>query len=67
MGRVERRPVVENGKVVVGQVAPLFVRADHRIATAYHLAQFAQTIRQLLDQSRQMEPLVKHPNLISAA
>lgn len=59
MGRVERRPVVENGEVVVGQVAPLFVRADHRIATAYHLAQFAQTIRQFLANPAQMEPLVE--------
>ena len=59
MGRVERRPVIENGEVVVGQVAPLFVRADHRIASAYHLAQFTQTIRQLLADPAQMEPLME--------
>ncbi len=55
MGRVERLPVVRNGQVEVGLVAPLFVRADHRIATAYHLARFAATIRQLLTNPAQME------------
>jgi chloramphenicol O-acetyltransferase len=55
MGRIERAPVVENGTVQVGQIAPLFVRADHRIASAYQLAQFAETIRRLLSNPASME------------
>lgn len=55
MGRVEQLPVARNGTVEVEPVAPLFVRADHRIASAYQLAQFADTIRQLLMNPAQME------------
>jgi len=55
MGRVEKQPVVRNGQLVVGQVAPLFVRADHRIASAYHLAQFTETVRKLLMDPAAME------------
>ena len=55
MGRVEPKPVIRDGQVVVGQVAPLFVRADHRIASAYHLAQFTGTLRRLLTDPAQME------------
>ena len=55
MGRVEKRPVVRNGQIVVGEVAPLFVRADHRIASAYQMAQFAESIRQFLMNPQAME------------
>ena len=55
MGRVEQRPVVREGQVVVGEVAPLFVRADHRIASAYQMAQFSQTIRKFLINPQAME------------
>jgi hypothetical protein len=58
LGRTERRPVVEAGEVRVGQLAPLFVRADHRIASAYELAEFTQSIRQLLSDPAQMETAV---------
>lgn len=55
MGRAEHRPVVRNGSVVVEQVAPLFVRADHRIANAYLLGQFTETLRGLLGCPASME------------
>jgi chloramphenicol O-acetyltransferase len=55
MGRIEQVPVVKNGQVEVGQVAPLFVRADHRIANAYQLAQFTETVRRLLTNPSGME------------
>lgn len=58
LGRTERRPVVQAGEVRVGQLAPLFVRADHRIASAYELAEFTQSIRQLLSDPAQMETAV---------
>ncbi len=55
MGRSEAMPVVRDNQVVVGQVAPLFVRADHRITSAYGLAQFTETMRRLLADPAQME------------
>lgn len=55
MGRIEKAPIVRDGQVVVGQVAPLFVRADHRIASAYQLAQFTESIRKILMDPQQME------------
>ncbi len=55
MGRIEKAPVVREGQLIVGQVAPLFVRADHRIASAYQLAQFTESIRRLLMDPQQME------------
>ncbi|MFW6168892.1 MAG: 2-oxo acid dehydrogenase subunit E2 [Planctomycetota bacterium] len=55
MGRVEQTPVVQDGKVEVGPVAPLFVRADHRIANAYQLARFVETIRRFMMNPARME------------
>jgi hypothetical protein len=55
MGRIEQMPVARQGSVKVEPIAPLFVRADHRIASAYQLAQFAETIRQLIMDPAQME------------
>jgi hypothetical protein len=55
MGRAEYRPVVRDGAVVADQVAPLFVRADHRIANAYVLGQFTEKLRELLANPAGME------------
>jgi hypothetical protein len=55
MGRAEWRPVVRDGSIVADRVAPLFVRADHRIAHAYLLGQFTETIRTLLADPASME------------
>ncbi|MGC1274189.1 MAG: 2-oxo acid dehydrogenase subunit E2 [Planctomycetaceae bacterium] len=48
MGAVEPRPVVQDGEVVVRPVAPVFVRADHRIVDAHEIGLFAETLRTLL-------------------
>jgi hypothetical protein len=56
MGRTESRPVVREGAVVAGSVAPLFVRADHRIADAYLMAQFISTLTGFLAAPASMEP-----------
>jgi len=48
MGAIEPRPAAVNGQVVVRPVAPLFVRADHRLVDAYEVGQFTETIRKLL-------------------
>jgi hypothetical protein len=56
MGRTEPRPVVRNGGVAVRNMAPLFVRADHRIADAYLLAQFVATLAGFLAAPQTMEP-----------
>ncbi len=60
MGRIEDRPVARNGEVVVRPVAPLFVRADHRVADAYVLAQFLNKLTRLLADPAQMEPTQEH-------
>lgn len=56
MGRTESRPVVREGAVVARKVAPLFVRADHRIADAYLLAQFVGALTGFLAAPATMEP-----------
>ncbi|MFH1923250.1 MAG: 2-oxo acid dehydrogenase subunit E2 [Planctomycetota bacterium] len=56
MGRIEPRPVVRANEVVVRPIAPLFVRADHRIADAYLLAQFVTTLTAFLTAPATMEP-----------
>jgi pyruvate/2-oxoglutarate dehydrogenase complex dihydrolipoamide acyltransferase (E2) component len=65
MGRVERKPVVRDGQIKVGEAAPLFVRADHRVVSAYQLAEFTETLRQLLIDPSLLEatdagPATKH-------
>ena len=44
LGASEDRAVVEDGEVVVKQLAPLIVRIDHRIADAVQLGRFVQTL-----------------------
>jgi hypothetical protein len=48
MGPAEERPVVESGNVVVRPVAPLLVRADHRVCDAVELGRFVAMLRTLL-------------------
>jgi len=60
MGRIEDRPVARNGEVVVRPVAPLFVRADHRVVDAFGLAQFLNKLTRLLADPAQMEPTQEH-------
>jgi len=55
MGRIELRPVVRDREIVVRPTAPLFVRADHRIADAYLLAQFVNTLTGFLAAPATME------------
>lgn len=55
MGAIEPRPAVVNGEVVVRSIAPLFVRADHRIVDAHDIALFAATLRELIGNPAAME------------
>jgi chloramphenicol O-acetyltransferase len=48
LGATEPRPVVVEGEVVVRPLAPLFVRADHRIVDAHALGLFTDSIRELM-------------------
>lgn len=48
MGAIEPRPVAVGEEVVVRPVAPIFVRADHRIVDAHEIGAFAETLRTLL-------------------
>jgi hypothetical protein len=55
MGLIEPRPVAANGDVVVRPVAPLFIRADHRLVDAYEVGAFAETLRQLIADPAQFD------------
>ncbi len=55
MGRIEPRPAVDNGQVVVRRMAPLFVRADHRLADPFVVARFVSTLQTLLQNPASME------------
>ena len=48
MGAIEQRPVAVRGEVVIRPIAPIFVRADHRIVDAHEIGTFAETLRKLL-------------------
>lgn len=56
MGRIEPRPTARGNDVVVRPLAPLFVRADHRIVDAYLMSQFVSTLTDLLAAPSRMEP-----------
>ncbi|QDU98652.1 2-oxo acid dehydrogenase subunit E2 [Lignipirellula cremea] len=55
MGRIEKKPVVRGGEVVVRPMAPLFIRIDHRLADAFVLAQFLSAISDSLNDPAVME------------
>ncbi len=44
MGATLDQPVADSGNVVVGRVAPLFLRADHRIVDAFQMKAFLETL-----------------------
>lgn len=48
MGAIEQRAVVVGQEIVARPIAPLFIRADHRIVDAHEIGAFAETLRQLL-------------------
>jgi hypothetical protein len=48
MGPSERRPAVVENAVVIRSLAPLFIRADHRMVNAYEAAEFISTLRKHL-------------------
>ncbi len=57
MGATEDRPVAEKGEVVIRPIAPLFIRADHRLVDATEIGTFAQTLREYLMHPERIEPL----------
>lgn len=63
MGRIEHLPVVSGETIVARQVAPLFVRADHRVADAHLLARFVSVLRDYLSDPQSMEQPDRHTNL----
>jgi len=56
MGRIEEMPVVHEGEICVRRTAPLFVRADHRLADPYLLARFLSTLCKHLSHPEALEP-----------
>ena len=54
LGPAEMRPVVEGEQIVPRSVAPLFVRADHRLVNGYQTAEFVRTVREMLHSPSQL-------------
>jgi hypothetical protein len=55
LGPMEEKAVVRHGEITAGTVAPLFVRADHRIVDAYRLGRFVSDLRNLLEHPQQLD------------
>lgn len=55
LGAIEQRPIVRDGELAVGRVAPIFVRGDHRLTDAYLLAKFVAAVRDNLANPSAME------------
>jgi hypothetical protein len=55
MGSPEPKPVVVDDRIVIGNVAPLFIRSDHRIVDMMQLSAFVATLRGFLTQPATME------------
>ncbi|MEM9656826.1 MAG: 2-oxo acid dehydrogenase subunit E2 [Planctomycetota bacterium] len=55
MGRIDQRPAVSGGQIVARRMAPLFVRADHRITDAYTLGRFVAAVGDALAVPQTME------------
>ncbi len=55
LGPEQEKALIRNGEVVVGTVAPLFVRADHRLTDAYGLARFVAALRDRLQSPHQLD------------
>jgi len=45
MGIPEQKPVVRDGQIAIAKVAPIFVRADHRLVNGHQLGEFIATLR----------------------
>jgi len=61
LGPGEDRPVVVDGRIRIRRVAPLFVRADHRLVDAHELGQFVETLRKFLADPLSLESLPAAP------
>src|SRR5262249_15070220 len=62
MGSAERRPVVVDDRIVIGNVAPLFIRSDHRLVDMMQLSAFVSTLRRFLTQPAMMEEELPAPD-----
>jgi pyruvate/2-oxoglutarate dehydrogenase complex dihydrolipoamide acyltransferase (E2) component len=49
VGRIEERPVVRDGAIVVRPIMPLAATLDHRIVDGYHASRLAETFTRLLE------------------
>jgi pyruvate/2-oxoglutarate dehydrogenase complex dihydrolipoamide acyltransferase (E2) component len=56
VGAVEERPVVQDGKIVVGRRAMLSIAYDHRIVDGLAAARFSQALKRRLEASGASQP-----------
>ena len=55
MGPIEEKVVIRHGAPRVAKVAPLIIRADHRLVDAYQLGQFVAMVRDYLQRPGVMD------------
>jgi len=54
MGRVQERPVVRDGQIVIRRILPLTLAFDHRVADGADAARFVNTLTRLLSDPREL-------------
>lgn len=55
MGPTHPKPVVHHGEIVARPLAPLFLRADHRLTDAHDMQAFLTTLRECLENPASMQ------------
>ena len=66
MGPPRKQPVVHDGQVGIGQVAPLFVRADHRTVDSHTLGLFVTSVVEFMTKPETLEPCESAGPLLDA-
>jgi pyruvate dehydrogenase E2 component (dihydrolipoamide acetyltransferase) len=54
MGKVQDKPVVRDGQIVVRRILPLTLAFDHRVADGADAARFVNALTRLLSDPREL-------------
>ena len=64
LGRPDDRVVMVNGVVTSKKIAPITIRADHRICDGFQLAQFVKSVVTKLNRPAEMETAISDPLIL---
>lgn len=62
IGKVQKKPIVKNNEIVVRDILPIYVTADHRYADGFHFATMEKVFKKSLEEPERW--LVHAPNNI---